>query len=110
MIYICENKDCSEYGKEHIHMQNSYSLVNGEWVSNNAQCPCCKKLRKEINPDEVPLSEKNIDLLRYDMCDKQQQREILKKRSHEHFEKEVKPYKEFRIQTEMDKFKEASRV
>ena len=109
MEFICENKNCENYGKKFKFYNNTYRMINGALVSNNAPCPCCGQIRKEVNPDDVPLSEKNIDLMRYDMSSPEEKREILKKRSHEHFEKKIKPYKEHRLNDAVKTFQEASK-
>ena len=64
-----------------------YKMVNGELQSNNAPCPRCGQIRKEINPNrDIPISEKNIEIAKYSSASPEQRREILKKRSHDHFE------------------------
>ena len=110
MIFICENAECSEFGVTHTYTRNSYKYIDGKLVSNNAPCPKCGKLRKEVNPDEVLLSEKNIMLMRFDMTTTEQKREMLKQRSHEHFKKKIEPYKQEKLNEIVKNFKEASKV
>ena len=110
MIFICENEECSEFGVQHTYTRNSYKYIDGELVSNNAPCPKCGKFRKEVNlHDDIPLSEKNIELMRYDMSHPEQKREILKKRSHEHFKKKIEPYKQEKLNEAVSNFKSASK-
>ena len=109
MIFICENKECLEFGVPHTYTRNSYKYIDGKLVSNNAPCPKCGQLRKEVNLDEVPLSEKNITLMRFDMSTPEQKREILKKRSHEHFKEKIEPYKQEKLNEAVSNFKEASK-
>jgi hypothetical protein len=85
-------------------------MVDGELLSNNAPCPSCGKIREEINLNQnIPLSEKNIDIGRYSSASPEDKKNILKKRSHEHFEKEIKPFKEFKLQDTIKNFKNAEK-
>lgn len=93
MIFICENEQCPNCGKEYTYLRNKYKYVNGVLVSNNALCPTCGQLRREINPDDVPLSQKNIDLMKYDMASPEERRNMLKQRSHQHFKQHIEEYK-----------------
>lgn len=109
--FICMNKSCEKYGiTSQDYYRNSYILIDGNLVSNNAPCPCCNKERKEYNEyDEVPLSEKNFSILKFNSCSKEDQRDILKKRSHDHYNKEIKPLKEHRLHETIKAFKETSK-
>lgn len=109
MKFVCRNKECSNYNVEYNYLSNTYKYIDGVLLSNHAECPKCGCIREEINTDDVPLSEKNIDLLRFDMCTPEQRKDILKKRSHEHFKKEIEPYKQEKINQAVNNFKEASR-
>lgn len=109
MEFICENKECKQYGQRFKFYNNTYRMINGVLVSNNAPCPCCGQIRREVNPDDVPLSEKNIDLMRYDMSSPEQKREILKQRSHQHYEEKIKPFKEQKLHDAVETFKQASK-
>ena len=52
-------------------------------------------MRKEINPaNNVPLSEKNIGINLFDGMSKDRKIEVLKKRSHEHFQSKLKERKD----------------
>lgn len=108
--YICENPDCPNYGKEEAFVSETYRLVGDKLQGKNAPCPVCGVVRREINPNEsIPISEKNIELAKYTMASSEGRREMLKKRSHEHYEKEVKPYKEHKLREAVSAFKEASK-
>lgn len=106
--FVCLNKDCRNYGVEDEYLSNTYTMIDGKLVSKNAPCPVCGKMREEII-DAVPLSEKNIEIGKYSGSSPQQRREILQKRSHEHYEKHIKPYKEHKLHEAVTQFKEASR-
>jgi len=106
--FICRNLGCPKFGIEDEYLSNTYKLVDGQFISNNAPCPNCGKIREEIN-ENIPLSEKNIDIGRYSSASKQDKREMLKKRSHDHFEKKIKPFKEFQIQETIKNFKTAGK-
>lgn len=95
MKYICANKDCTHYGVDDEYVSESYVFQNGELIGKHKNCPYCGKPRKEINPaEQIPLSEKNICINRFNGANKEQKIEMLKKRSHEHFQKEVKERKD----------------
>lgn len=94
MKYVCENTECSEYGKEVYLSSEIFKFKNGKLVGEHAECPKCRKIRREINPsEETPLSEKNVGINLYDGMSMEQKREVLKKRSHQHFDKEIKERK-----------------
>lgn len=108
--YRCNNKDCSKFGVIEEYYSDKFKMVDGRLQSVNAPCPCCGEIREEINPNaDIPLSEKNIGIGMYTSASPEQRKEILKKRSHEHFEKEVKPFKEHQLHETVRQFKEASK-
>lgn len=110
MKFVCENPECPKYGIEDEYVTNVFKLIDGHLVSNNAPCPRCGKIRREINPNrDIPLSEKNIGIGLYTSASPEQRREMLKKRSHEHFEKKIKPFKEHQLHETVKQFKEASK-
>jgi hypothetical protein len=110
MKFICNNPNCKKYGVEDEYLSNTYKVIGGKLVSNHAPCPCCGELREEINPNkDIPLSEKNIEIGKYSSASPQDRREMLKKRSHDHFEKEIKPFKEHQLHETVKQFKDASK-
>lgn len=110
MKFVCRNEQCERYGVEDEYFSNSYKVIGGKLVSNNAPCPCCGEIREEINPyKDVPLSEKNIEIGKYSSASPEDKREMLKKRSHDHFEKEIKPFKEHQLHETVKQFKETGK-
>lgn len=110
MKFVCRNESCSRCGVEDEYLTNKYRLINGKLQSDNAPCPVCGQIREEINPyEDIPWSERNISIAKYSSASPQDKREMLKKRSHEHYEKEIKPYKDFKLNETITKFKEASK-
>ena len=110
MKFVCRNERCEKFDIEEEYLSNTYKVINGKLQSNNAPCPCCGEIREEINPyRDIPLSEKNIDIAKYSSASPQAQREMLKKRSHDHYEKEIKPFKEHQLHETVNNFKEASK-
>lgn len=109
--FFCRNSECDKFGVEEEYLSNSYRYVAGVGLqSNNAPCPSCGKIREEVDKNrDIPLSEKNIDVARYSSASPQQRKEILKKRSHDHYEKHVKPEKEHRLHETIRSFREASK-
>lgn len=104
MKFVCENPDCEKFGVVDEEFNNTYKMVDGHLLSDKAPCPVCGKIRKEL-ANNVPLSEKNIYIGSYTMASPEQRREILKKRSHEHYEKEIKPFKENQLHEAVSQFK-----
>ena len=45
--FICNNPECSRKGIVDEYLVNTYRMINGQLVSNNAPCPCCGKIREE---------------------------------------------------------------
>lgn len=110
MKFVCRNEQCERYGVEDEYFSNSYKVIGGKLVSNNALCPCCGEIREEINPyKDIPLSEKNIEIGKYSSASPEDKREMLKKRSHDHFEKEIKPFKEHQLHETVKQFKETGK-
>lgn len=110
MKFVCKNKDCKKFGVEDYYASVTYKFINGELIADCAPCPCCGKIREEINENSnIPLSEKNIAMGMYTSASPEQRREMLKKRSHEHYEKEIKPYKEYKFNELVNNFKQASK-
>jgi hypothetical protein len=98
MKLICRNKDCTNFGIEEEFTHSVYVMVDGHLQSVNAECPCCGEIREEINDAEnIPIDEKNIEYGKYSSASMEDKQKILKKRSHEHYLREVKPYKEHKI-------------
>ena len=104
MKFVCENPDCERFGVVDEEFNNTYKMVDGHLLSDKAPCPVCGKIRKEL-ANNVPLSEKKIRIGSYNMASPEQRREILKKRSHEHYEKEIKPFKEHQLNEAVSQFK-----
>ena len=110
MKFICENPDCPKFGVEDEYFKTTFKIVDGHLQSTDAPCPKCGQIRKVINPNrDIPLSEKNIGIGKYTSASPEQRREMLKKRSHDHFEKEIKPFKEHQLYETVKNFKEASK-
>lgn len=110
MKFVCRNEQCEKFGIEEEYLTNIHKVINGKLQSNNAPCPCCGEIREEINPyEDIPLSEKNIDIAKYSSASPQDKREMLKKRSHDHYEKEIKPFKEHQLHETVKQFKDASK-
>nr|DAP89570.1 MAG TPA: restriction alleviation protein [Caudoviricetes sp.] len=105
--FICRNEACKKFGVEDEYTSLTYKVVNGHLQATVAPCPCCGEIREEINPNkDIPLSEKNISIGKYASASKEQKTEMLKKRSHDHYEKTVKPFKEHQLNEAMKQMKE----
>ena len=95
--YICLNERCKSYGVKDFVTHEQFIYVEGKGlVGKNCNCPDCGQERKHVNPDaDIPFSEKNVEIGKYTSASKEQKAEMLKKRSHEHFEKHVKERKDY---------------
>jgi len=110
MKFQCINSECEDYLKVDDYFNNTLKLIEGKLVSNNAPCPKCNKLRDDVTGnDKIPISEKNISMGEYSSMNPQQQKEVLKKRSHEHFKKEIKPFKEHQMNAAMSEMRNLSK-
>lgn len=95
MKYICRNSECSEYEKEEEFSSERFNFRNGRLVGEHSECPVCGKERECIyEKAQVPLSEKSVGIAHFNNKSKNEQREILRKRSHDHFKKEVQERKD----------------
>lgn len=105
--FICKNKDCKKFGVEDEYTSLTYKFINGALQATVAPCPCCGEIREEINPNEdIPLSDKNISIGKYASASKEEKTEMLKKRSHDHYQKQVKPFKDHQLNEAMKQMKE----
>lgn len=101
--FICRNENCRKFGQVDEYFSNKYKLVDGKFVSNNAPCPCCGEIREEVD-ESIPLSQKDIFVAKYSSLSPEDKREVLKKRSHDHYEKEIKPFKEHQLNEVVKQF------
>lgn len=110
MKFVCKNAGCDGYGLEDDYVSASYRLVGGRLVASCAPCPRCGEIRMEINDNEaIPIDEKGVSIGIYASASPEQRREMLKKRAHDHYVKDVKPYKEHRIHEMVKDFRSASK-
>ena len=106
MRYVCRNEECPKCGVEEYLSTEHFKMKDGHLVGEHAACPACGYERVEVNPnDNIPLSEKNIYAGRYSSASAEEKREILKKRSHDHFNKEVKERKDYLMNKAMTEMK-----
>lgn len=105
--FVCRNDKCERCGVEDDYTSITYKVIGGHLQATVAPCPKCGEIREEINPNkDIPLSEKNISIGMYSSANKEQKQEMLKKRSHAHYEKEVKPFKEHQLHEAVKQMKE----
>lgn len=93
MKYVCKNPDCVDFGKEKEFFKTTTKFVGGELICSQSICGKCNKTMEDITV-QIPLSEKNIYVAKIASMSKEGKVEVLKKRSKEHFKKEVKERKE----------------
>lgn len=89
LIYncFCSNENC----------ENRSSKIKASEGFPELTCPFCGA------PVKILGHESNI-YGAYTSASKEQKTEMLKKRSHEHFEKHIKPYKEYKINEAVQSF------
>lgn len=105
--FICKNNGCKLYNQPEEILTNNYKMIDGKLVSDRAQCPCCGAIREEHSSGEdIPLSEKNISIGEYSSLSKEGRTAMLKKRSHEHYNKKIKGKKQAMINEAVRKFNE----
>lgn len=108
--YKCTNDQCPKFGVVEDYYRDTFKMIDGRLQSVNAPCPCCGQIREEINPNkDIPLDQKNISIGMYTSASPEQRKEMLKKRSHDHYEKEIKPFKEHQLHETVKQFKDASK-
>jgi len=95
MKYVCKNPDCKKYNIEEFLITETFRYRDGKLVGEHVVCPICGKEREEVNPGaNIPLSEKNVSVGMYSSMSMEERREALKKRSKDHFNKEIKERKD----------------
>ena len=111
MKYVCNNPSCPNYGQEEYLSSETYGFKDGRLVGKNANCPICGEERVEVQDPNSQLgpADKNISIMKFSMATPEGKREILKQRSHDHFEKEIRPQKEEKLRKTVQAFKEASK-
>ena len=95
MEYICKNPKCPNYEKKEYFSSETYKYHDGRLLGEHIQCSECGVEREEVNLNEgISLSDKNIGIGLFAGMSKERKQEVLKKRSHEHFKKNVEERKE----------------
>jgi hypothetical protein len=108
MKYVCKNKRCKSFNKEDEFYNEIFIYENGKLIGEHQRCPECGCIREFINKDEnIPLSEKNINIGRFNGMSVKDKQDLLKKRSHEHYEKKIKEKKEYLLHETVRKFKKS---
>lgn len=106
MRYKCNNPQCSKFGESEFYSNETYKYINGKLTGENSLCPSCGKEREEINPNkDIPLSQKNLAIAEYSSASPEKKREMLKKRSHDHFDSHVKERKDYLMDKAMKEMK-----
>lgn len=98
MEFVCKNPECPRYGKLDYYSQVSVVIKNGEPFVKQSPCPSCGNIREEVKK-EAPESLKGIYFGKFRAMSKEQKQESLKKRSHEHFKKNIQAEKEAKLAT-----------
>lgn len=102
----CTNTKCAHFDK----VDHEYSITisyskNGEKFCAQQVCPYCGQMREDVT-EVIPPAKKNIQMGRYTSMSKDQKTDVLKKRSHEHYNKELKEQSEFKMQSAMKEMRE----
>lgn len=100
MEFTCRNKNCERFNQE----ESCYKVVtvygSDGPVCKQQPCPKCGEMR-ENTTEIIPLSQKHIGVLKIPSMTKEQKTAMLKKRSHEHYVKEIKESANFKLGSAM---------
>lgn len=100
MKYVCENQECLDYGKEQEFYKTTSTFIGNDLVCLQSICSKCKSKMKNLT-ENVPLSEKNIQIGKIASMSKEDRNKVLKKRSTEHFKSNIKEKKDHLMNTAM---------
>lgn len=104
MKFVCNNSECCDCSVVYDYPKNTYKMINGRLLSNNAVCPKCGNIRDEV-ADDNKVDLKSLNIGKYSSSSLEEKRNMLKKRSHDHFNKEIKEYKNHQLNEVMNQFK-----
>lgn len=107
MEYTCNNPECEKFGIKDYYSSETFKVDSkGHLVGSNCLCPKCGAIREETNPNSnIPLSEKNIGIGKFSSASPEQKKEMLRKRTHEDFNKKVKEKKDHLMNQAMTEMK-----
>lgn len=90
MEFKCINPECEDFDKIEFISKVSYKYdsESKSYVSSQQLCLKCKQMRVNLSSD-MPLSEKQIGVLKIPSMTKPEKTAMLKKRSHEHYKKNI---------------------
>lgn len=88
MKYMCTNPECCNFAIEKEVFSHTHVCRGGEMVCLETICKKCGSYGKDLTPF-VPISEKNIVFATVASMSKEKKVEVLKKRSHDHFKKNI---------------------
>lgn len=108
--YKCINPECNHFGCVENYYNDRLKFVDGKFQSVNIICPSCGQVREEYKEGDIPLSQKSITFAKYSSSSKEEKTKILKKRSHEHYKKEIEPFKQHQLQQTIKNFKDAGKM
>lgn len=103
MKFVCKEDTCTS--KENIVDVHKVVMkfIGGKLVE-QVYCPTCGSLMQVYDDGSKP-SLSSIHIGKYSSASKQDKREILKKRSREHFKKHIKPFKDHQMERAMGELK-----
>lgn len=86
MKFKCNNEKCERFGQvEELFKTTTVYGKNGAYCKQQP-CPKCGEMREDVSKI-IPLSEKEIGVLKIPSMTRAQKTAMLQKRSHEHFNK-----------------------
>lgn len=91
----CNNEACPQFGK--IEEVENWNGIDSLDLLNKTICPICKQ-KREIVRETISSNVKGFTGVGFGIIQSMnpaQRKEYLKKRSNEHFKKEIKPRKEY---------------
>ena len=90
MEFVCKNPECPRFNQRDYYSSVSLVLRDGHTFCKQSPCPACGRVREEIKK-ETPTDLKGVYFGRFRAMSKEQKQESLKRRSHEHYKKQIAP-------------------
>ena len=90
MEFVCKNPECPRFDQRDYYSSVSLVLRDGQTFCKQSPCPACGREREEIKK-ETPADLKCVYFGRFRAMSKEQKQESLKRRSHEHYKKQIAP-------------------
>lgn len=92
MNYICENPSCEGYNKTVVVQWDGSNALD---LKNKTTCPHCNQKMKSIDSTKTRVSIHNVATSKLSTMSIIDRKQMLKKRSDDHYKKNIKDKKEY---------------